>query len=92
MANLREKVSDKISGGWDYLKDNLNKMTSLGYNPDGTQKQVSYSDGRNYDIHQTFNINGNAPVQEVGAAAATALTPENNRDYFNADSVSYEAG
>lgn len=92
VANLRETISDKVSGGFDFLKDNLNKMTSLGYNPDGTQKQVSYSDGRNYDIHQTFNINGNAPVQEVGAAAATALTPENNRDYFNADSVSYEAG
>lgn len=92
VANLREKIGEKVSSGWDYLTTNLNKMTSLGYNPDGTPKQVSYNDGRNYAINQTFNINGNAPAQEVGAAAATALTPENNRDLFNSDSLSFEAG
>lgn len=77
---------------WTGFTDNLDKMTSLGYNSDGTPKQVSYSDGRNYNINQTFNMNGNASPERVGAAAATALAPENDRALFNGDSISYEAG
>lgn len=77
---------------WTGFTSELDKMTSLGYDSAGNPKPISYSDGRHYNINQTFNISGSAPAEQVGNAAATALTPSNNGNMFNADSISYEQG